>query len=353
MDPATLRVKVPVLLGIVALVALGAVQGARIDHMRDIERAYRWTVTAASFASFGESLEGDEAEDRADLLDDEIFASFVALGEESLPDLPVGPGDVDAEGDEHPRLVRAIRQDEDAAVYRLLAGDSGRPLVREFLQAAASDRLASIGTQFTAASMYDPEGHTEGVGLTSLFFGLRKVAANFLWLQVDSFWHSGQMHRMVPAMRACVALDPNFIDAYLVGAWHLAYNLTARLPDTPEPQKEFHPRYKVRVGPKEEWYYVAADFLKDGIKKNPRTYQLYFDLGYAIYENKLYDHPNAVRYLTEARRYKHDQWVPRMLYYAMWRNGQYDDAIEGWIDYLSRDPDNITAQRLLQVNRER
>ena len=27
------------------------------------------------------------------------------------------------------------------------------------------------------------------------------------------------------------ALDPQFVDAYLIGAWHLAYNATARMPD--------------------------------------------------------------------------------------------------------------------------
>ncbi len=339
-----------VLGGVAALFALGAVQGARLDRMRELERAYRWTVTAASFAAFGESLEGQK-EGGAEPLDDEIFAKLVALGEEALPDVPVEPQDVDSDGETHPALVRAVRQGLDHPVYAMLAGPRGHEIVNEFLEAAKSSRIASIGTQFTTASLYDPLGHTEGVGLSSLFFGLRKVAANFLWMQVDGFWHSGQMHRMVPAMRTTVALDPNFIDAYLLGAWHLAYNLTAHLADTPEPQKVFNPKYGRRLGAKEEWYYIAADFLKDGIRKNPRSYQLYFDLGYAVYENKLDDHPNAVLYLTEARRYKHDRWVPRMLYLAMWRNGQYEDAIQGWIEYLEVDPSNVSAQRFLQINR--
>ena len=345
-------IQILILLGVVVLFVLGGVQGVRLDDMRETERVYRWTVTAASFAAFGESLEGQDTPDGAvEALDDEIFAKLVALGENSLPDLPIEPQDVNPDGTTHPKLVRAVRQRQDTGVYDMLTGPQGREIATEFLDAAKNDRIASIGTQFTTASLYDPDSHTEGVGLSSLFFGLRKVAANFLWMQVDSFWHAGQMHRMVPAMRTTVALDPQFIDAYLLGAWHLAYNLTARLPDTPEPQKQFHPKYKRRVGPKEEWYYIAADFLKDGIRKNPRNYQLYFDLGYAIYENKLEDHPNAVLYLREARRYKHDKWVPRMLYLAMWRNGQYEDAIEGWLDYLKMDPENISAQRFLQINR--
>ena len=255
------------------------------------------------------------------------------------------------EGNPHNVLLRAARQDEDKLIYDLVASKDARPLRAEYLQYLGARLLQSSGTQFSTASLYDKETRVEGVGLTSLFFGFRKVAANFLWMQVDKFWHSGEMHRMLPLMRTSVALDPNFVDAYLLGAWHLAYNLTAKLPDTPEPVKVFHPKYKKRLGIKEEWYYVAADFLKDGIRKNPRDYRVYFDLGYAIYENKLFDHANAVRYLTEARRYQHDQWVPRMLYLAMWRNGQYEDAIKGWESYRELFPNSHQARRFIPINR--
>lgn len=340
-----------VLAGVLAAFALASVQSARISVMRENERVYRWVVSAASFAAFGESLEGEPVDGAPAPLDDELFAQAVALGETALPDLPVGEEDVDAEGRPKARLLRAVRQGVDKPIYNMLASQAASDLVSGFLDAAKNDRLVSLGTQFTTASLYDRGNQTEGVGLTSLFFGLRKLAANFLWLQVDSFWHGGQMHRMVPAMRATVALDPNFVDAYLVGAWHLAYNLTAKLGETPEPLKKYSPKYKRRLSAKEEWYYIAAEFLKDGIRKNPREYRLYFDLGYAIYESKLDDHANAVLYLKEARRYKHDRWVPRMLYLAMWRNGQYDEAITGWLDYLEKDPNNISAKRFLQINR--
>ncbi len=351
MRRGSVSAQVLVLAGVLLALGLGSVQSSRLETMRELERGYRWTVTAASFSAFGESLESGAREQEAEPLDDEIFAKLVALGETALPDLPVEAEDKNADGSVHSRLVRAVRQGQDHAVYDMLSSAEGRSIVREFLDAAKEDRIVSIGTQFSTASIYAGAGQAEGVGITSLFFGFRKVAANFLWMQVDNFWHAGQMHRMVPAMRTTVTLDPQFIDAYLLGAWHLAYNITAHLPDTPEPQKTFHPKYQKRLGPKEEWYYLAADFLLDGIKKNPRTYQLYFDLGYAIYENKIGDHASAVKYLREARRYPHDRWVPRMLYLAMWRNGQYDEAIEGWIDYLENDPGNVTAVRFLNINR--
>ena len=40
------------------------------------------------------------------------------------------------------------------------------------------------------------------------------------------------MHRMLPLMKTCVTLDPGFVDAYLLGAWHMAYNATASMPES-------------------------------------------------------------------------------------------------------------------------
>jgi hypothetical protein len=332
----------------VLFLAIGAVQGNRLGHMREVERFYRWVVSASTSAMSGETLESEKAAG-TEPLDDELFAEIQALAEQQLPDaIPVEDPDRNALGEARPKLVRAVRQERDREVYDLLASAQGQPLMEKYTGYLRENKLISVGTQFTADDMYG--GEPQGVGLTSLFFGFRKLAANFLWLNVDTAWHAGQMHRMVPMMRTTVTLDPNFIDAYLLGGWHLAYNLTAKLPETPEPLKEFHPKYKRRLGVKEVWYYVAADFLKDGIRKNPREYKLYFDLGYAVYENKLNDHANAVRYLKEARRYKHDSWVPRMLYYSMWRNGQYDEALAGWQEYAQQFPQSTQALRFIPIN---
>ena len=342
----------PVIAAIVILVIIGSIQGSRIDAMRETEVFYRWVVSAAIQSRVGQTLEPEKAPNLPEPMDDELFAKVVQLAETHLPDLEVTEEDRDSEGNPHPVLLRAARQEEERLIYDLVALEEARPLQDEFYVHLEGNLLQSAGTQFRMASLYEKESRVEGVGLTSLFFGFRKVAANFLWLQVDKYWHKGEMHRMLPLMRTSVALDPNFVDAYLLGAWHLAYNLTAKLPITPEPKKEFHPKYKKRLGIREEWYYIATDFLKDGIRKNPRDYRLYFDLGYAIYENKLEDHANAVRYLSEARRYEHDTWVPRMLYLAMWRNGQYEDAIKGWVNYLEEiDPDSRQAIRFIPINK--
>jgi hypothetical protein len=104
------------------------------------------------------------------------------------------------------------------------------------------------------------------------------------------------------------------------------------------------------VGNKERAYYAAANFLKDGIRNNPRDYRLYFDLGYAVYAEKLNDHMNAVTYLTEATKQRHESWVRRMLYHSLQATGQFEEARAGWEDYLRANPGHAVAQRMIPTN---
>lgn len=349
--PSERRIRIFAWVLLVAMVLLGSIQGARIQTLREHEAFYRWIVAAASAVRLGDSLEPDQSADVPEARDDELFAEVDTLAAEVLSGTPVDPSeDITASGETLSPLIRAVRQEADWDVYQLAASSEAQPLRQQFMEYRNEGRLQSLGTRFQTANLYDEGGQAQGVGLTSLFFGFRKLAANFLWLQVDTFWHAGEVHRLLPLMRTCVALDPQFIDAYLVGSWHLAYNLTAKLDDTPEPQKEYDERYGARVGPKERWYYIAIEFLKDGARKNPRDYRIYFDLGFSIYAEKLNDHENAVLYLKEARRHAHDRWVPRMLYRSQWLNGDYNDAMDGWRDYLEDFPGNDTAQRFLKIN---
>ena len=120
---------------------------------------------------------------------------------------------------------------------------------------------------------------------------------------MDRYWHKGMLYRMLPLMKTVVMLDPNFVDAYLVGSWHLAYNATAKMLDTPWPLREWDPELQACVGEKERYYHLAIQYLKDGIRKNPRDYRLYFDLGFCVYKEKMEDYENAVLYLSEAIRH--------------------------------------------------
>lgn len=366
-------------------VAIGAYQGHRVDNIRDATEFYRWILSAATQWRIMDSdleklaVSTDELDEPGkkpvEWMDNELFTEVHERVESQpgLPDVEDTAKDVDAHGNPLPKLVRLVESakqdfsDEDRpaasgegtgnfdrAIWKLAFGPELAAQREEFLAYKRQGRLASLGTAFSAGDIYSKDmvrsTEDQTVSMTQLFFGFRKMAANLLWLQVDKYWHAGMLHRMVPLMKTCVALDPNFVDAFLLGAWHLSYNATAQMTDTPEPLKVYNDYYQARIGPKEELYYQAIDFLKDGIRKNPRNYKLYFDLGFAVYELKLNDYANSVKYLSEAMRYKHDRWVPRQLAIAQQKNGQYQEALAGWQAYYKQYPDNPNAPRFIKTN---
>ena len=337
-----------------ATVALGTLEGVKVRHLQESEMFYRWILAQATqFRIFsGESEEPLEPGAKK-MMDRELFTSVADAVEPVFEDVPVKADDLDSQGKPMKRLVLAASDGaQDTRIWAVARGDSLAKQRQEFLGYLGEGRLISIASRFDPKAVYGSEG--AAVSLSNIFFGFRQLAANFVWLQVDKYWHQGYMQRMIPLMNTCVALDPNFIDAYLLGAWHLAYNATAKMPDTPEPLKKYSPKYGVRMGEKELYYYLAIDFLKDGILKNSRDYRLYFDLGFGIYNLKLKDYAKAVKYLTLAVHQRHERWVPRQLYICMELNGQYEDARAGWEDYLARYPDNelakTTAPRFIKRN---
>jgi len=318
-----------------ASLALAAMQGHRVKQVRENEAFYRWILAAATNMRLGWEKSGE-------YLDDDLFAEVSEATEALLPDVPEPTAAQDAVVTKL-SLVAGDRQ-YDYRLWDLVCSDALDASRERFLREAHDRKL------LFAKDIEYAQAQESGVSVFNLFFGFRRVAANFVWISVDRYWHQGMEHRMIPLMKACVALDPNFVDAYLLGAWHLAYNLTAKMPDTPMALRTWNATYQTCVGDKEKYYYWGIDYLKDGIRNNPRDYRLYFDLGFAIYKIKLEDYPNAIKYLSEAIRQPHDRWVPRQLYLCQEANEDYASALAGWKDYLSRFPDNETATRFIPRN---
>ncbi len=350
-----------------AVFILGALQGSRINTIKKDEVFYRWLISAGTQIPLtkDERIEfergANSGRNVTDPMDDELFTAIDDLAEGYLPEVPIDPeSDISQiTGEPYSKLIRAARLGSaalDDKIWEMATAPEFAEQTANFHTYLSTNRLQSASAAFSLSTLYQgEEQQAQGVGVTSMFFGLRKVAANFLWLQVEDFWHEGQMHRMVPLMRTCVALDPSFVDAYLMGAWHLAYNIPAALEFTPEELKEWSERRQRWMGVREHWYFAGVDLLKDGAWNNPRDFRLYFDLGYSIYENKLEDHENAAIYIREATRQWHELWVDRMYYLVLMRNGQYEESIEGWEYYMHPDkggfPGHLVGTRSIKTNK--
>jgi hypothetical protein len=338
---------------LVVVLTLAGWQGVRMRRIRESELFYRWILAQAIQTRVLQGAASSDTDAHGKRLKDaELFQQITDRTEGLLSHVTLTDKDVDQSEKPLSRLAVAIRdQTDDPLIWSLARGPALGEERQAFLRYTRDGLISPVSSQFDPNAVYGEGG--ADVSLSNVFFGFRKVAANLVWMQVDRYWHQGMMHRMVPLMKTCVMLDPNFVEAYQLGAWHLAYNATAKMLDTPEPQKKWSPKYKVRLGEKELYYYQAIDFLKDGIWKNTRDYRLYFDLGFGIYKQKLKDYPNAVLYLSEAIRNRHDRWVPRQLYQCLELNKQYEEALAGWEDYLAKNPKNDVARRFILRNKGR
>jgi tetratricopeptide (TPR) repeat protein len=338
----------------------GTLTGNHIRLLRESESFYRWILGTAT----QERMAWDSTSEK--FYDGALYEKVAQLAESSMPSddeirqsLEKAAAEMDAlentnldvlENESVSRLGKTtVAQSFDSLVWGLSKSAAFSDVRAEFLERAQAGQL-----EFAKDIAYvDAQAH--GVGLFNLFFGFRRIAANFLWMQVDRFWHAGQVERMIPAMNIVVELDPGFIDAYLISAWHLAYNVTAKMQDTPPSLRTWHPEYDKCLGKKESYYFGAVEFLKKGIRKNPRSYKLYFELGLTLYKMKLNDYANAVKYLSEAVRLPHDRWVPRQLYICQELNGDYESAVAGWEDYITRFPGSTgateTAPRFIARNK--
>ena len=340
-------------LGIIVVLLIGAagVQGTFLDQESHSQDFFRWVLSASDRQGReGRIVPVDVLADFPNLVDDQFFEEVATALEPKISDLPTAKP-IEEDDSDFAAIVNVVRNtgsDEsiDPQVWEALRSSDLDEVRNQFVEYRRNDRLYTASTEVGVTDLYSDQNVT--ASLSNMFFGFRKMAANLLWLKCDEYFHAGENHLMVPTIRTVVALDPLFVDAYLIGAWHLSYNIPAKLSPTPEAQKTWNDRYQAYVGPRESFIYEGIELLKDGIRNNPRNFKLYFDLGFAVYEEKLQDHANAVKYLQEAVRYRHEPFVARSLYRAQMYNNQLEDSKAGWQSYLERyDPNFQHAHRFI------
>ncbi|MBI1871344.1 MAG: hypothetical protein HYS07_09150 [Chlamydiae bacterium] len=150
--------------------------------------------------------------------------------------------------------------------------------------------------------------------------GFRGIAADLLWVRLDEYSHHGQWYKLLPLFKAVTFLQPQFITAWSVGGWHMAFNLY------------FYSKTDLE---KKRWLEEGLKFLKSGLMQNSNRYELYFELGWT-YFYKAKDYPNAIRYLRHGIKYEHPQFVEHLLAHAYEKNGELKEALNVWKDIQQR-----------------
>ncbi len=151
--------------------------------------------------------------------------------------------------------------------------------------------------------------------IAALLGGFRKSAANVLWLQSDANWYEGRHYRTVPLGRLVTTLDPQFVEAWTVTCWHLAYNMSVEAKSGDEAAE------LIRDG---------IEFAETGLPWNTTRYELYQEIGWTYYD-KLQNYARAAEYFKKAIDHPHPTFLERAIAHAYERIPDIDKALF-WYD---------------------
>jgi len=200
-----------------------------------------------------------------------------------------------------------------------------------YLQAIIDPQRAQFQPGRGVASVVTEVGSTPIVLPTQFIFGtvigLREVVAGMLWIRANDFFHTGDYEPIIPLTRMITWLDPHQLTVYSVGAWHLAYNF-------------------VDIAERADRRYLIPGmaFLEEGIRNNPTFWDLYFEMGFTMYFNKVIDYNQAAVWLRKAQERGAPGRVQRTLAHALDKAGRVEECIAQW-RYCIRD-----AERRLRKN---
>ncbi|MCC7493433.1 MAG: hypothetical protein IT204_13850 [Fimbriimonadaceae bacterium] len=149
------------------------------------------------------------------------------------------------------------------------------------------------------------------VVMAALLGGFRRSAANVLWLQSDANWYEGRHYRTVPLGRLVTTLDPQFVEAWTVTTWHLAYNMSV------EEKSADQAAERIREG---------IQFCEKGLPWNSTRYELYQEVGWTYYD-KLQNYARAAEYFKLALDHPHPTFLERAIAHAYERIPDIESAL--------------------------
>ena len=100
---------------------------------------------------------------------------------------------------------------------------------------------------------------------TLLLAGFRGIAVDILWVRAMNLQQEGEFFELLTLYKLILDLQPHFVSVWAYSAWNMAYNISHDMETKEEKWK---------------WIQKGMALLKKGIKRNPKSYILYFELGW-------------------------------------------------------------------------
>ncbi len=175
-----------------------------------------------------------------------------------------------------------------------------------------------------------------GEFLGQFLFGFKDIVVDLMWLRIDYYWDHQQQEKMFPLFRTITWLDPHFLDAWILWAWHIGYNLSAAVKD-PEI--------------KEKCYWADINILKEGIKFNQDKYDLFFECGW-VYYHKLKLFAEAAKYFTLAGQAgeakDRPMYVPHILAHSYAKQHNWQKSLEIWESVKKKNDENASQSEVVE-----
>ncbi len=114
-------------------------------------------------------------------------------------------------------------------------------------------RLAELRQQYDLGESNLGDVDPASATMNLVLLGLRGVAANLLWMQLDEQKDTKNWAQMRATTESIIKLQPHYVDVWRFNAWNLAYNVSAEWD-----------------GVEDRYYWVkeGAKFLMRGSKRN-------------------------------------------------------------------------------------
>ncbi|MCK5708406.1 MAG: hypothetical protein KAI43_12220 [Candidatus Aureabacteria bacterium] len=152
--------------------------------------------------------------------------------------------------------------------------------------------------------------------------GLRSIMADFMHVKLHDAWHEGRWFRIIPYVESILILQPEWLDGWEIGAWHMSTNIPSAISGSPFLTKE-DKKKEINI-----WMKKAENLLKSGCIINNDSYRLFFYLGWFYFFN-IEDYDNAILYFEKAKkRPDHDWHVERLIAHTYKKKGEKKKALK-------------------------
>lgn len=181
-----------------------------------------------------------------------------------------------------------------------------------------------------------------------LFGGFRGIVVDLTWMYIDNLWHHSRFYQLPSLYEIVTLLQPDYIDGWIMGGWHMAYNMSLDVPNV----KGLSPQIKKKI--EMEWVLRGLNFLKTGATVNPNSYKLHFEIGWTYY-HRLKDYESSIIWFEKAVSKDSSQDIAkRLIPYALEKNDKKEFALKKWID-LQNDSSysNLTVKKIVDKNIQR